>query len=123
MRVLNINIVIASDGTRTVAEAALNDPDDELFTPMAQGEGSSARERGDKADQVTGDELAIARALRCMAARLERQAHGRINHAESVKAHRAQIAEQKASAQATEPYRATMDFLARSFPLNPPHDF
>jgi hypothetical protein len=85
-----------TDGTRTTAEAVLTTgwPVDLL---TATGTGSSGRERGDKFDETVGDDLAIARALRSLAARLERRARGKVNHAESIKVHKAEIAARKAA--------------------------
>src|ERR1700742_2285536 len=98
MRTATVHVGLAHDGTRTVAEASLSSPfgEDFLFSLPVTGTGSSAREVDDKPDQRTGDDLALARALRSMAAHLERRANGRIRHAESVKAHRAEIARRKA---------------------------
>jgi hypothetical protein len=44
-----------------------------------------------------GENLAVARALRSIANRLERQAQGYLRHAESNKAHKEEIAEKKAA--------------------------
>lgn len=83
-----VKIGVMSDGTRTVAEVALNNTD-------LRGEGSSQREHGDKANFSIGEKLATARALRSLAARIERRAKGEVRHAEEIKRHRAEVAAKK----------------------------
>lgn len=102
MKQLQVSILLTSDGTRTVAEAELDEMhvsqygDIALVVP-ASGKGSSGRERGDKSNQSVGDDLATARALISLAAHLTRRANGAVRHQESIKAHRAEIAERKAA--------------------------
>lgn len=100
-----VSVTAVTDGSRTVAEAVLTTA--YPHSPLATGAGSSGREPGDKYDAQTGSELAIARALRSMAARLERRARGRVSHAESVKAHKAEIAERAAEIAARTPEAPT----------------
>ena len=92
-------IVVLSDGSRTVAEGTLFS---DLGT-VTTGKGSSGREPGDKTDAQTGEDLAVARMLRSMAAHLERRANGRMRHIESVKAHRQEIAAEEADKRASQP--------------------
>lgn len=117
MRDMQIIVTISSDGTRTVAVAEANayggvGPDGES---VFSGVGSAGRERGDKDDQIVGDNLATARALRSLAAHLEKCANGKVRHAESIKAHKAEIAERNAG--------ALSDALQLMGHLKPPHDF
>lgn len=89
MKSLNGSVYIMSDGNRTVATA-------ELFNfyraeTVFMGKGSSGREPGDKPDAAIGEDLAVARALRSLASKLERRAAGRMRHVESIKAHKEQI--------------------------------
>lgn len=50
--------------------------------------GSSRRHPGDKPDRETGDLLALARAYAKLAAKLEKRANGRVNHAAEIKRHK-----------------------------------
>lgn len=77
-----VQLSALSDGSRTVAEATLHT----YRHPALSGTGSSGREPGDKADAGIGEDLALARALRSLAARLERQANGRCKHRADVRA-------------------------------------
>src|ERR1700743_2184450 len=95
MEQVNIGVVIMSDGTRTVAEATLIDYDGDPV--VTEGNGSAGRDHEDKYSSVVGNKLATARALRSLAAHLERDALGRIKHAAAIRAHRAEIAESKAA--------------------------
>lgn len=88
----NVSLYIMTDGNRTVAEAR-------MIAAGMSGQGSAGREPGDKADAFVGEDLAVARALRSLAAHLERRARGRVNHAESIKAHKAEIAIREAAHQ------------------------
>lgn len=124
-----VKITTMTDGDRTVAEALITTAYPHEF--LAAGTGSSGREPGDKSDAQTGKDLAIARSLRSVAAHLERRAMGRVRHAESVKAHKAEIAERKA-AEAAVPLvtleslvsnlgRVTSDYWAAKLP-HPPYE-
>ena len=97
MRVVNVSVVISTDGIRTMAEADLIDFDSKAPEIAISGKGGAGREPGDKNRQWIGDNLATARALRSLAAHIERQARGAVKHAESVKAHRAEIEARKAA--------------------------
>lgn len=89
MKTQNIVIITMTDGGRTVTEVTLPDFDSgTVFT----GKGSSGLEPGDKPDSLTGEWLAQARALRSLAAHMERRAKGRINDAAHIKEHKAEIA-------------------------------
>jgi hypothetical protein len=144
VRNLNIGIMVMSDGDRTVAEAVLIDyenipiDNDDGLVPVISGSGSAGREPGDKSDQSVGDDLALARSLRSLAARLERRANGKVRHAESCKAHRAEIAERKGTGYPRPPeefdkkalpfdYAGAISKLfdggGGSLPISPPHDF
>lgn len=91
-----VQLVHLSDGSRTVAEATLHT----YRHPALSGRGSSGREPGDRTDAGIGEDLALARALRSLAAKLERQANGRMKHAADCRAHRRQLAERKAKKKA-----------------------
>jgi len=84
----NVHLAVLTDGDRTVVEATLHT----YLNLSVTAAGSSSREPGDKPDPQTGEALAVARALRRIAAKLERQARGKMKHQESVKAHREEIA-------------------------------
>lgn len=86
-----VQLTILSDGDRTVVEAALHT----YRNPSVTATGSSGREPVDKSDPHVGENLAVARALRSIANRLERQAQGYLRHAESNKAHKEEIAAKK----------------------------
>lgn len=87
MKLRSVDIKILTDGDRTVAEACLY--------PCVEGVGSSSRDRADKSDPEIGEALAVARALRKIAAKLERQAAGMMKHREDIKAHRQEIADRR----------------------------
>lgn len=87
----NVDIHIATDGSRTVVEAYLHT----YLHKSVTAYGSSARDPQDKTDRKIGEALAVARALRKIAAKLERQAHGKMKHREDCARHAAEIAEQK----------------------------
>lgn len=93
MKTFVVRLSLMSDGDRTVAEASHF----ENFPPGAAlittGKGSAGREPGDKSDAQVGEWLAQARALRSVAAHLERQAKGRMAHTEEIKRHRAEVAQ------------------------------
>jgi hypothetical protein len=80
----NVTIVVISDKDATVARAAMDN-----ITATA----SAKREPGDKPDAVIGADLATARALARLAAKLERRARGRIRNADAIKTHRRERAE------------------------------
>jgi uncharacterized protein DUF1876 len=84
----NIHINILTDGNRTVAEASLH-----TYAAHVTGNGSSGREPGDKSDPKIGENLAIARALRKIANRLEKKAAGTMKHRESIAEHHRQLEE------------------------------
>lgn len=50
--------------------------------------GSSRRAPGDKPDPETGELLALSRAYAKLAAKLEKRANGRVNHAAEIKRHK-----------------------------------
>lgn len=116
----NVSLYIMTDGNRTSAEATI------VVGKLVHGNGSSGRDPGDKSDAGIGRNLAVARALRSLAANLERDAKGKVNHAESVKAHEAEIAEKKAAGA----YRRSLAFTAFAAsakvtagkPLHPPYE-
>lgn len=87
----NVNIEIATDGSRTVVEAAFHTYLHHSITATA----SSSRERGDKSDKKIGEALAVARALRKIADKLEHEARGTMKHREDCKKHAEEIAEAK----------------------------
>ena|ERR1700761_3270534 len=125
MNSLDVVVAIMSDGTRTVAEATLVD-----FAGsegVISGAGSAGRDHEDKFKAQAGEDLATARALRSLAARLERRALGTIKHAADIRVHRAEIAERKAAEE--EGLRSASEFLADVNPwgtsaqISPPHDF
>lgn len=92
MKTFVVRLSLMSDGDRTVVEASHFE---NLMTGAAlvtYGKGSAGREPGDKSDAQVGEWLAQARALRSVAARLERQAKGRMAHTEEIKRHRAEVA-------------------------------
>lgn len=55
----------------------------------------SKRERGDTFDAALGEQLAVARALRKMADKLERKANGRMRMLDSIRRHKAEIRARK----------------------------
>lgn len=87
----NVDIHIATDGSRTVVEAYLHT----YLHKSVTAAGSSSRDPQDKADKKTGEALAVARALRHLAAKLERQAYGEMKHREDCARHAREIATQK----------------------------
>jgi len=84
-----IRVTTMSDGDRTVAKAVVIDLN--RLPSIIAGMGSSSRERGDKADREVGENLALARALRSLASKLEKQAAGKIKHREDCKEHAREI--------------------------------
>lgn len=109
----NVDIKILSDGNRTVAEAALHT----YLHPSVEGRGSSSREPGDKSNAQIGEAFAIARALRSLAAHLERQAKGKMKHADEIKRHAAEIAA------SDNRYRLMAPPALFDIPSSGPHDF
>jgi hypothetical protein len=85
--VLEVSVIVVADKDVTVARAALDG-----ITATA----SARREPGDKPDARVGADLATARALARLGAKLERQARGAVRHAESCKADRQARAEETA---------------------------
>ena len=127
MEQLGITVTTMTDGTRTTAEAVMVNSEWE----RSRGTGSAGRERGDKFNASVGEDLAVARALRSLAAHLERRARGRVNHAESIKAHKAEIAQRNAEeingklldTMARLPMPWSEQYTPGGVPLKPPHDF
>lgn len=78
-----VQLRMMTDGDRTVAEAVLHT----YQHPSTAAVASSGRERGDESDEKIGEALAIARALRSLASKLEKQAAGKMKHREDCKAH------------------------------------
>lgn len=114
MKQANIHILVLNDGDRTVAEAnlaAIYGGDAPEIRPTTRS-GSAARQPGDKADEMVGDNLAVARALRSLAAKLERQANGKMRNNESNKAHREQIRAAKAGVLAPVPTPTPQGYYA-----------
>jgi hypothetical protein len=87
MRYGKVNYQAATDGDRTVVEASLLFADELVINSV----GSAGREPGDKSDPKIGEALAVARALRSIASRLERQAKGTMKHREDIQRHRAEL--------------------------------
>jgi len=87
MKSAAVQLSLLSDGDRTVVEAAYHS----YQFPSIVASASSGREPGDKSNEKIGEALAVARALRSLANRLERQAQGALRHAESNKAHKEEI--------------------------------
>lgn len=90
-----VNVSLLSDGTRTVAEVTY-DRDREPVVVRAHG--SAGVCPGDRPDYQVGEDLAVARALRNLAGRLERQASGASKHEEDCREHARQIEHAKAEA-------------------------
>ncbi len=91
MKDLYVQVKLLSDRDRSVAEAHLV-ADARYGLAGVTVRGSSGREPGDKANPVVGENLAVARALRSLANRLERQATGAMKMAESNRQHKEEIA-------------------------------
>jgi Domain of unknown function (DUF1876) len=75
-----VTVIIMADKDVTVARANLGG---------TEAAGSARREPGDRPDAGIGADLAVARALARLSAKLGRRARGQVRHAEAVKAHRA----------------------------------
>lgn len=86
-----VQLRMMTDGNRTVAEAVLHT----YQHPSTAAVASSARERGDESDEKIGEALAVARALRKIASKLEKQAAGTMKHREDNKAHARDIKAKK----------------------------
>lgn len=84
-----ISIHVLSDHSATVAKTSYSNIYN--MTPPLHASGSAKREPGDLYDQETGRLLATSRALEALAAKLGRQARGRIRNAAAVKGHREEI--------------------------------
>ena len=82
-----VHLSILTDGDRTVVEASLHT----YLNPSIPVVASSGREPGDKTDPEIGEALAVARALRKIANRLEKKAAGTMKHRESIAEHRRQL--------------------------------
>lgn len=99
MQTGNVLMSILTDGDRTVVEAALHTYRHRSVPAIA----SSSREPGDKSDPKIGEALAIARALRKIASKLEREAGGTMKHREDTKKHAREIGKAEADANAYAP--------------------
>lgn len=77
------------DPDATVATAELNASGQPYATPLLKTTGSSKRTPGDTDDPEVAAQYAIARALRKMAAKMEKDANGKVRHSDSVREHRA----------------------------------
>jgi hypothetical protein len=75
-----IAVIVVTDADAAVALAAIGD-----ISVTA----SSKREPGDRADPKIGSDLAVARALRKLARRLERRANGAVRQSQHVREQRA----------------------------------
>jgi uncharacterized protein DUF1876 len=78
-----VTVIVMADKDVTVARANLGG---------TEAAGSARREPGDRPDAGIGADLAVARALARLSAKLNRRARGQVRHAEAVKEHRLQRA-------------------------------
>lgn len=103
-----VQVQVLADQDAAVAAVQASHWDAELGHPVAtRTTGSSKRERGDAHDPEVGELLAVSRALRKLADKLEKKAGSRMRHLASIRAHHAVI---KAARKADE---AAMERAAR----------
>lgn len=88
-RSLNIRIQLISDPHVTAAEAQLLAGND--YMPLLVKTGWSIRDNADTYDEEAGVELAAGRALLALGHALCKVAAGRVKHADSVRAHKAEL--------------------------------
>ncbi len=87
---LDVRVSIMHDPDATVATAELNATGQPYATPLLKTTGSSKRTPGDEPDDPeVAVQYAVARALRKMAAKIEKDAAGKVRHADSNRAHKA----------------------------------
>lgn len=94
---LAVRISVMHDPDATVATAELNASGQPLLTTT----GSSKRTPGDTDDPEVAAQYAIARALRKMAAKTEKDASGKVRHSDSVREHRAKGKSRKGKPEGT----------------------
>lgn len=117
MKQLSISVNVLTDGNRTNAESTMYD-----YTTLrgVNGNGSAGRERDDKANASIGEDLAVARSLESMAAHLKKRAQGKINHIESIKQHKAEIADRKLRTEADPNQNSSVRAAISGWPWDKP---
>jgi hypothetical protein len=87
--VFTVRITVMADPHATVATARLYGHDD--YTPLMTVTGWSKRDNPDEYSEEIGTAFAVRRALAHLSGKIGRQADGAVRHAESVRAHRAEV--------------------------------
>ena len=114
MYTASVSLSRLTDGDRTVVEGAYHS----YSFPSVPTRGSAGREPGDKPDAEIGELLATARALKSLAAKLEKRAKGKMRHKEEIARHKAEIAAKK-TRWATRAERSLATYPALHAALNP----